>query len=60
MNTITDEDGCTLTAEVDDSAPIPTIRVNANSPWDTWIAIDLTPEQARDFAATLLRVADDA
>lgn len=53
---IADEDGCTIHAEHLDGM----VRLNCTSPYDTHVAVDLSPEQVRELAAELLRFADHA
>lgn len=46
--------GCTIHAERVDGL----IRLNCTTPWDTWVGVDLTVEQAHKVADDLRRFAD--
>lgn len=51
--------GCTVHAELTGNSHIP-IRLNCTTPWDTWVGIDLTADQARRMAADLVAFAERA
>jgi hypothetical protein len=50
-----DKDGCELFADPDHDGDIPLVQLNAVTPWDTHIRVDLTVEQARQVAALVTK-----
>ena len=49
---------CTITAEWVDTDNGPMIRLNCTTPWDTWVGVDLTADEFRKVAQTMLEFID--